>query len=111
MLSSARIGAIHSVAFGGLSRDALRPRALSSHCCVVNTADEGPRGGRNVPLKANVEQALERCHDVHTTIVVRRTGGDVPMNDKRDVWYHEAMAEASAECPAEQMDAEDPLFI
>ena len=111
MLACARIGAIHSVVFGGFSPDALSDRILDSDCRVVITADEGPRGGRNVPLKANVEQALERCPDVHTTIVVRRTGGDVPMNDKRDVWYHEAMAEASAECPAEQMDAEDPLFI
>ena len=111
MLACARIGAIHSVVFGGFSPDALSDRILDSDCRVVITADEGPRGGRNVPLKVNVEQALERCPDVHTTIVVRRTGGDVPMNDKRDVWYHEAMAEASAECPAEQMDAEDPLFI
>ncbi|MCZ7599120.1 MAG: acetate--CoA ligase [Gammaproteobacteria bacterium] len=111
MLACARIGAIHSVVFGGFSPDALSDRILDSDCRVVITADEGPRGGRNVALKANVEQALERCPDVHTTIVVRRTGGNVPTNDKRDVWYHEAMAEASADCPAEEMDAEDPLFI
>ncbi len=111
MLGCARIGAVHSVVFGGFSPDALRDRILDSDCRVVVTADEGPRGGKQVPLKANVEKALEGCPDVHTTIVVRRTGNDVPGNADRDVWYDEAMQKVSADCPPEDMDAEDPLFI
>ena len=111
MLACARIGAVHSVVFGGFSPDALKDRILDSDCRVVITADEGPRGGRNVPLKANVEAALESCPDVHTTIVVRRTGNEVPGDARRDVWYHEAMESAAPDCPAEEMDAEDPLFI
>ena len=111
MLSCARIGAVHSVVFGGFSPDALKDRILDSDCQVVITADEGPRGGKNVPLKANVEKALESCPNVHTTIVVQRTGNPVAGNDERDVWYHEAMTEASADCPPEHMGAEDPLFI
>ena len=111
MLACARIGAVHSVVFGGFSPDALRDRILDSDCRVVITADEGPRGGRNVPLKKNTHEALEGCPDTHTCIVVRRTGNDVPWRDGRDVWYHEAMANASADCPAEELDAEDPLFI
>ena len=111
MLACARIGAVHSIVFGGFSPEALKDRILDSDCKVVITADEGPRGGKNVPLKANVEKALESCPNVHTTLVVRRTGNDVPGNADRDVWYHEAMADASADCPPEEMDAEDPLFI
>ena len=111
MLACARIGAVHSVVFGGFSPDALRDRILDSDCRVVVTADEGPRGGRNVPLKKNTHQALEGCPNTHTCIVVRRTGNDVPWRDGRDVWYHEAMADASDDCPAEELDAEDPLFI
>ncbi|MFT5115064.1 MAG: acetyl-CoA synthetase [Parasphingorhabdus sp.] len=111
MLACARIGAVHSIVFGGFSPEALRDRILDSDCRVVITADEGPRGGKNIGLKANVEMALEACPNVHTTIVVRRTGNDVPGNAERDVWYDEAMAIASAECPAEEMDSEDPLFI
>ncbi len=111
MLACTRIGAIHSIVFGGFSPDALKDRILDSDCQVVVTADEGPRGGRNVPLKANVEKALEDCPNVHTTIVVKRTGNDVPVNSERDIWYHDAMQSASADCPAEEMDAEDPLFI
>ena len=111
MLACARIGAVHSVVFGGFSPDALRDRILDSDCRVVVTADEGPRGGRNVPLKGNTHQALESCPDTHTCIVVRRTGNEVPWRDGRDVWYHEAMTDASADCPAEALDAEDPLFI
>jgi len=111
MLSCARIGAVHSVVFGGFSPEALRDRILDSDCRVVITADEGPRGGKNVPLKANVEKALEGCPEVHTTIVVRRTGNEVPSGGARDVWYHEAVANASAACEPEPMDAEDPLFI
>ena len=111
MLACARIGAVHSVVFGGFSPDALRDRILDSDCRVVITADEGPRGGRNVPLKRNTHEALEGCPNTHTCIVVRRTGNEVPWRDGRDVWYHELMADASADCPAEELDAEDPLFI
>ncbi len=111
MLACARIGAIHSIVFGGFSPEALRDRILDSDCRVVITADEGPRSGKTVPLKANVEKALEGCSEVHTTIVVRRTGNEVPGNADRDVWYQEAMDAVSSDCPAEEMDAEDPLFI
>ena len=111
MLACARIGAVHSVVFGGFSPDALRDRILDSDCRVVITADEGPRGGRNVPLKRNTHEALEGCPNTHTCIVVRRTGNEVPWRDGRDVWYHELMADASADCPAAELDAEDPLFI
>ena len=111
MLGCARIGAVHSVVFGGFSPDSLRDRILDSDCRVVVTADEGPRGGRPVPLKANVETALAECPDVHTTIVVRRTGAEVPGDANRDIWYHEGMASVSPDCEPEEMDAEDPLFI
>ena len=111
MLACARIGAVHSVVFGGFSPDALRDRILDSDCRVVVTADEGPRGGRAVALKGNTHEALESCPNTHTCIVVRRTGNEVPWRDGRDVWYHEAMADASADCPAAELDAEDPLFI
>ncbi|MDP7065866.1 MAG: acetate--CoA ligase [Arenicellales bacterium] len=111
MLGCARIGAVHSVVFGGFSPDSLRDRILDSDCRVVVTADEGPRGGRPVPLKANVEAALAECPDVHTTVIVRRTGAEVPGNAKRDIWYHEGMASVSPDCEPEEMDAEDPLFI
>ncbi|MDE0309479.1 MAG: acetate--CoA ligase [Acidiferrobacterales bacterium] len=110
-LACARIGAIHSIVFGGFSPEALKDRILDSDCQVVITADEGPRGGKNVPLKQNADAAMESCPDVHTCIVVQRTGGDVGMKSDRDIWYHEAVAEASAVCPAEEMDAEDPLYI
>ena len=111
MLGCARIGAVHSVVFGGFSPDSLRDRILDSDCRVVVTADEGPRGGRPVPLKANVEAALAECPDVHTTIIVRRTGAEVPGDAKRDIWYHDGMASVSPDCEPEEMDAEDPLFI
>ena len=111
MLGCARIGAVHSVVFGGFSPDLLRDRILDSDCRVVVTADEGPRGGRPVPLKANVEAALAECPDVHTTIIVRRTGAEVPSDAKRDIWYHDGMASVSPDCEPEEMDAEDPLFI
>ncbi len=111
MLACTRIGAIHSVVFGGFSPEALKDRILDSDCRVVITADESVRGGRHVPLKINTDKALMDCPNVHTVLVVQRTGGDIPWHDNRDVWYHEAMAEASTDCPAEKMDAEDPLFI
>ncbi|MBZ0070178.1 MAG: acetate--CoA ligase [Gammaproteobacteria bacterium] len=111
MLACARIGAVHSVVFGGFSPESLKDRILNSECHVVITADEGVRGGRSVPLKANTDTALRSCPDVHTVLTVRRTGGQVAWNAGRDVWYHEAMARASTDCPPEEMDAEDPLFI
>ncbi len=111
MLACARIGAVHSVVFGGFSPESLKDRILDSDCQTVITADEGLRGARTVPLKANTDKALEQCPNVHTVLVVKRTGGDIHWNDERDVWYHEAMDGASADCPPEEMDAEDPLFI
>ncbi len=111
MLACSRIGAIHSVVFAGFSPDALADRILDCDSTFVITADEGIRGGRRVPLKANTDKALERCPDVSTVLVVRRTGADINWTPKRDVWYHEAMQGASADCAPEPMDAEDPLFI
>ncbi len=111
MLACTRIGAVHSIVFGGFSPDALRDRILDSDCRVVITADEGPRGGKNVPLKANVDKALEECPNVHTVIVVKRTGNDIDWKEGRDIWCDEACSAASADCEAEHMDAEDPLFI
>jgi acetyl-CoA synthetase len=111
MLACARIGAIHSVVFGGFSPGSLRDRILDCTSTVVITADEGRRGGRKVPLKANADEALSACPDVHTVFVVRRTGGKVGWTEGRDVWAHEAMREASPDCPAAEMAAEDPLFI
>ena len=111
MLACARIGAVHSIVFGGFSPDALRDRINDSDCQVVITADEGVRGGKVIPLKANTDKAISQCPNVHTCLVVQRTSGDVQWNKDIDVWYHEAMDKVSADCPAEPMDAEDPLFI
>ena len=111
MLACARIGAIHSVVFGGFSPDALAGRIQDCDSNIVITADEGLRGGRPVPLKANTDAALENCPDCNKVIVVRRTGGDVAWVEGRDIWYHEAMSAASADCPPEEMSAEDPMFI
>jgi len=111
MLACARIGAVHSVVFGGFSPESLKDRILDSDCRVVVTADEGLRGGKAVPLKANTDKAVAKCPNVHTVLTVKRTGGDINWHPERDVWYHELMAEASSDCPAEEMDAEDPLFI
>ena len=111
MLACARIGAVHSVVFGGFSPESLKDRILDSDCRVVITADEGVRGGKHVPLKANTDTALRACPHVHTVLVVRHTGGDVAWQDPRDVWYHELSTQASADCAPEPMDAEDPLFI
>lgn len=111
MLACARIGAVHSVVFGGFSPEALKGRILDSDCQVVITADEGVRAGKKIPLKANTDKALEGCPNVHTVLTVKRTGGDINWHDDRDVWYHDAFATASADCPCEEMDAEDPLFI
>ncbi|MCY3774321.1 MAG: acetate--CoA ligase [Gemmatimonadetes bacterium] len=111
MLACARIGAVHSVVFGGFSPEALKDRILDSDCRVVVTADETVRGGRTTPLKANTDKALEQCPDVHSVIVVRRSGADVDWTAGRDVWYHEQVEQAADDCPPEVMDAEDPLFI
>jgi acetyl-CoA synthetase len=111
MLACARIGAIHSVVFGGFSPESLKDRILDSDCRVVITSDEGLRGGKKVPLKHNTDRAVSHCPNVHTVLTVKHTGGDIDWHAERDVWYHEQMAEASSDCPAEEMDAEDPLFI
>ena len=111
MLACTRIGAIHSVVFGGFSPDALAGRIQDCASTVVITADEGIRGGRPIPLKANTDKALASCPDCTTCFVVRRTGADIAWQDGRDVWYHEAVAAADADCPPEEMSAEDPMFI
>ena len=111
MLACARIGAIHSVVFGGFSPDALAGRIQDCDSTLVITADEGLRGGKKVPLKANVDEALDRCNGVSRVLVVKRTGGAVMMKDGRDIWYHDALGSVSADCSAEPMSAEDPLFI
>ncbi len=115
MLASARIGAVHSVVFGGFSPDALAGRLDGAASDVLITADEGLRGGRTVPLKKNADRACEIAekagHAVKTVLVVRRTGADVPWTEGRDVWWHEARDKASTDCPPEEMGAEDPLFI
>ena len=111
MLACARIGAVHSVVFGGFSPESLKDRILDSDCRVVVTADEGLRGGRHVPLKANVDAALLACPRVHTVFVLRRTGRSIAWQVGRDLWYHVTVAAADPECPPVEMDAEDPLFI
>jgi len=111
MLACTRIGAIHSVVFGGFSADALRDRILDSDCQVVITADQSIRGGNKVPLKVNADQAASECPNLKTMVVIKRGGDPVDWQEGRDIWYHEAMAKASADCEAEIMGAEDPLFI
>ncbi|MGI9345433.1 MAG: acetate--CoA ligase, partial [Gammaproteobacteria bacterium] len=111
MLACARIGAVHSVVFGGFSPQALQDRIIDANACCVITADEAVRGGRSVPLKHNVDQALSAADSVHSVIVVERTGADIPWVLQRDLWYHQEMEQAHADCEAEPMSAEDPLFI
>jgi acetyl-CoA synthetase len=111
MLACARIGAVHSVVFGGFSPESLKDRILDSDCQTVITADEGVRGGKKIPLKANVDAALENCPNVHSVFVVRRTDAEVGWVDDRDICYHKATAAESDQCEVELMDAEDPLFI
>jgi acetyl-CoA synthetase len=111
MLACARIGAIHSVVFGGFSPDSLANRIQDCDSNMLITSDEGLRGGRKVPLKANADKALESCPSIKSVIVVKRTGGNVAMKDGRDVWYHDVCAKASTDCPPAEMGAEDPLFI
>jgi acetyl-CoA synthetase len=111
MLACTRIGAIHSIVFGGFSPDALRDRVNDSDCKVVITSDFSLRGKKQIPLKANADIGISGCECVSTCIVVKRTGGDIEWNDDRDIWYHEAIESASTDCPPEEMDSEDPLFI
>ncbi|BBF68704.1 acetate--CoA ligase [Sphingomonas bisphenolicum] len=111
LLACARIGAVHSVVFGGFSPDALAGRIQDCDSNIVITADEGRRGGKAVPLKVNVDAALVHCPSVKKVIVVKATGGAVTMQDGRDLWLHEEAAKTSPDCPPEPMNAEDPLFI
>jgi acetyl-CoA synthetase len=111
MLACARIGAIHSVVFGGFSPDSLKDRINDSECSLLITADEGLRGGRPVPLKVNADKACESAPSVKKVVVVKRTGGTIPWQEDRDLWYHEILNAASPNCPPEHMDAEDPLYI
>ena len=111
MLACARIGAIHSVVFAGFSPDSLAQRITDCQSKVIITADEGLRGGKKVPLKANVDAAIAKAGGVDWVVVVKRTGGAVDMNPSRDLWYHDAAKMVTTECPCEHMHAEDPLFI
>ena len=111
MLACARVGAVHSVVFGGFSPQALRDRILDSDCQVVITADQGLRGGKPVPLKVNAEEALEGCPNVHSVICVQRTAAKIPWKESRDIYYHELTEAQPIDCEPESMDSEDPLFI
>lgn len=111
MLACTRIGAIHSVVFGGFSAEALRDRINDSACSILITADQSIRGGKAVPLKDNADTACEDTPSIQHMIVVRRGGEPVTWQEGRDVWYHQAVNAASDDCPAEAMNAEDPLFI
>ncbi len=111
MLACARIGAVHSVVFGGFSPTSLIDRINDCKSDVVITADEGVRGGKKIPLKANTDEALKACPNVHTVIVLKRTGGDTGWTEGRDVWWHDIVGRQSGECAPEPMNAEDPLFI
>ena len=111
MLACTRIGAVHSVVFGGFSPESLKDRILDADCRIVITADEGLRGGKKIPLKANVDEALEGCPDVKNTLVIKRTGGNISWDSSRDVWYEEASKDVTSSCEVEPMDSEDPLFI
>ena len=111
MLACTRIGAIHSIVFGGFSPEALKDRIQDADCQVVITADEGLRGGKRVPLKKNADVALAQCPNVHTCIVVKRTGGDIAWNGTRDFWYEDLVERQANEAEPEAMDSEDPLFI
>jgi acetyl-CoA synthetase len=111
MLACTRIGAVHSIVFGGFSADALRDRILDADCKLLVCADESYRGGKTTPIKANVDNAAAGCPGLNSVIVIKNTGNAIAWHEHRDLWYHEAMANASADCPPEPMDAEDPLFI
>jgi acetyl-CoA synthetase len=111
MLACARIGAVHSVIFAGFSPDSIAGRIKDCESTIIITADEGLRGGKPIPLKKNTDEALARCPDVKTCLVVKRTGGKIDMRAGRDIWYHDERAKVSTDCPAETMNAEDPLFV
>ena len=111
MLACTRIGAVHSVVFGGFSPESLKDRILDADCKIVITADEGLRGGKKVPLKSNVDEALKGCPEVKNTLVIKRTGGDIQWNKARDIWYEEISKNVATSCIPEPMDSEDPLFI
>ena len=111
MLACTRIGAVHSIVFGGFSAEALKDRILDSGCNILVCADEGYRGGKVIPIKANVDLASASCPQLKKVIIIKNNGNPIDWHEPRDLWYHEAMIAASADCPAEEMDAEDPLFI
>src|SRR5204863_9596757 len=111
VLACARIGAIHSVVFGGFSFNSLSERIQDAQCNIVVTADGGFRGAKDVPLKKIVDEALQTCPSVKRAIVLKRTGVDINLVSGRDVWWHDEIKKAAADCPAEVMDAEDMLFI
>ena len=111
MLACTRIGAIHSVVFGGFSPESLKDRILDANCEIVITADEGLRGGKKIPLKANVDEALEKCPDIKKTLVIKRTNSEIKWDKARDVWYEEIKDNVSNICEPEPMDSEDPLFV
>ncbi|MFL3654988.1 MAG: acetate--CoA ligase [Halioglobus sp.] len=111
MLACTRIGAVHSVVFGGFSPEALKDRILDSDCRTLITADEGVRGGKKVSLKANADKALADCPNVHTCLVIKHTDADIAWQEDRDIWYHNTVDVADSDCAPESMDAEDPLFI
>ena len=111
MLACTRIGAIHSVVFGGFSPESLKDRILDADCEVVITADEGIRGGKKIPLKKNVDEALLKCPNVKTALVIKRTGGEINWDSSRDQWYEDLRYKVNADCEPEPMDSEDPLFI
>ena len=111
MLSCTRIGAIHSVVFGGFSPEALAGRLEDCNSKFIITSDEGVRGGKLIPLKRNVDDAISKVNDFEKCIVVKRTGNDIPWNDKHDHWYHDLINNSSGTCEPERMSAEDPMFI
>lgn len=111
MLACARIGAVHSVVFGGFSPDSIAGRINDCNSEVVITADEGLRGGKKIPLKQNVDEALKKCSVVKKVLVLKRTGGNIAWDSSRDIWYHDLVSKQKNECPPEKMDAEDPMFL